>query len=125
MPEIELIQGDRRDCERFAAEMPMRILWKRDGVQCVASGRTTDLSRKGVRFLTDTPPQPDTAAELRIEWPFLLQGVCELELRVWGRVVRTDAEGTFVSLAKYEFRTRGTRSFNQASAGAARWSMLA
>jgi hypothetical protein len=63
--------------------------------------------------------------ELRIEWPFLLQGVCPLELQVWGRVLRSDDQGTVVRMSRYEFRTCGARSFDQASASEVNWNIVA
>ena len=84
-----------------------------------------DLSRKGIRFVSDDAPPRDTDVELRIKWPFLLQNVCPLELRVWGRVLRSDGQGTVVRMSKYEFRTVGARSFDQAIAGAVSLSVVA
>jgi hypothetical protein len=84
-----------------------------------------DLSRKGIRFSSDDPPPRAAEVELLIEWPFLLQNVCPLELRVWGRVLRSDDQGTVVRMSKYEFRTVGARSFDQAMARAVHLSIVA
>jgi hypothetical protein len=120
----ELIHGDRRNDRRYAFELPLRFVGQGAAVRHRGSGRTVDLGRKGIRFVTDNPLQA-TDVELRIEWPFLLQDICPLELWVWGRVLRNDGEGTVVRLSRYEFRTCGVRSFDQPSTGAASWNIVA
>jgi hypothetical protein len=122
---VDLIRGDRRTDQRYTFEMPMLYLYRRDGSMCLGSGQTMDLSRKGIRFASDDPLPRDTEVELRVEWPFLLQQVCPLELRIWGRVLRSDSEGTVVRTNKYEFRTVGARSFDQVIASAANLSIVA
>jgi hypothetical protein len=125
MPRADLIHGDRRADRRYVFEMPLRFFYKSDGSQCAGSGHTEDLGRKGIRFSSDDPPPLDADLELRIEWPFLLQNVCPLELRVWGRVLRSDSRGTVVRMTRYEFHTCGARSFDPMNAGAGSWSIVA
>ena len=88
MPSADLIHGDRRAHQRYALKMALRFLWNDSGSRRVGGGCTTDLSREGIRFFSDGPAPQHADVQLRIEWPFLLQGVCPLELRVWGRVLR-------------------------------------
>lgn len=109
----QLIYGDRRADTRYGLAMPLRFLYSSRGCVCVGTGLTIDLARKGVRFLADDPPPEGTELELRIEWPFLLQNVCPLELRIWGRVLRIEQGEAVISMAKYEFHTCGERSFDQ------------
>lgn len=125
MQRADLIYNDRRIDRRYAFEMPLRFTGVNSGTQGSGSGYTKDLGRKSILFVSDHPPSPNTEVELHIEWPFLLQGVCPLELRVWGRVLRSDQRGTVIAMNKYEFHTCGTRSFDQASAREANWSMVA
>ena len=121
----ELIHGDRRADRRYEFELPLRFLCKKGEAQHTGSGLTKDLGRKGIRFVSDNPPPRAADVELRIEWPVLLQGVCLLELWVWGRVLRNDEHGTVARISKYEFHTCGARSFDQASASAVNWSFVA
>jgi hypothetical protein len=125
VPSVDLISGDRRTNQRYAFEMPLRFLYRSGESRCLGRGQTVDLSRKGIRFVSDDPPPCDTDIELRVEWPFLLQDICPLELRVWGRVERSDDEGTVIRMNKYEFHTVGARSFDQAIAGAVSLSIVA
>ena len=125
MASVDLICGDRRADRRYTFEMPMRFLYRSGDSRCLGYGQTVDLSRKGIRFASDDPPRIGAEVELRIEWPFLLQQVCPLELRVWGQVLRNDSDGTVVRTNRYEFRTVGARSFDQAIAGAVSLSVVA
>jgi hypothetical protein len=125
MHSADLIHGDRRADRRYAFEMPLRFFYRSGSSQYEGRGHSKDLCGKGVRFASDDPPPRDTAVELRIEWPFLLQGVCPLELRVWGRTLRSDDRGTVVRMNRYEFCTCGARSFDQVSAGTVNWSIVA
>jgi len=125
MQRVDLIYNDRRADRRYAFEMPLRFTRISGGAQCTGSGRTKDLGRKSILFVSDNPLPTATEVELRIEWPFLLQDVCPLELWVWGRVLRSDQRGTVIVMNKYEFHTCGARSFDQASAREANWSMVA
>jgi len=93
MPTTDLIHGDRRVDRRYAFEMPMRFFYRSGGSEYAGTGRTQDFCRKGVRFVTDQPIPHHSEVELHIEWPFLLQDVCPLELRVWGRTMRSDDGG--------------------------------
>lgn len=119
------IHGDRRAAQRFEFEMPLHFLYQSGGSQYQGSGRTVDLARKGICFVSDEPPPLDANVELRIEWPFLLQNVCPLELRVWGRVLRNDVRGIVVRMSRYEFRTCGKRSFDEATVRPEHWSIFA
>ena len=125
MPTTDLIHGDRRVDRRYAFEMPMRFSYRSGGSEYAGTGRTKDFCRKGVCFVTDQPIPHHLEVELHIEWPFLLQDVCPLELRVWGRTLRSDDGGTVVRMSKYEFCTCGARSFDQVSARAENWSIVA
>jgi hypothetical protein len=41
---------------------------------------------------------------LRVNWPARLDGRCPLRLVVAGKVLRTAARGTVISVARYEYR---------------------
>ena len=121
----DIIHGDRRVDRRYAYEMPLRVLYSSGGVAYVANGYTTDLGRKAIRFVAETTPPKDSDIELLIAWPFLLQNVCRLQLKVWGKVLRSDDRGTVVRIQRYEFHTHGERSFGEAAANDANWSIVA
>jgi hypothetical protein len=105
--------------------MALRFTSQLHGVTYFGSGSTQDLSRRGVRFTAENPPPAGAVVELRIAWPFLLQGVCPLELLVWGPIIKTDDRGTILAMSNYEFRTCGERSFDQSAEGGERSSIIA
>jgi hypothetical protein len=125
MRSVDQIQGDRRAARHYECETPLQFVCKSGETQYTGSGCTADLGRREVQFVSDTPLPAGAEVELRIEWPFLLQGVCPLELRMWGRVLRSDDRRTVVTMRDYEFHTCGSRSFNQASSSPATWSIVA
>ena len=125
MRSVDQISGDRRAGQRFAVEMPLRFRYRTGASEGEGSGTTLDLGRKGIRFASDHAPPVDAEVELSIEWPFLLQNVCPLELRVRGRVLRSDDRGTVIRVVSYEFRTCGVRSFDQGAVIPANLSIVA
>ena len=129
MSQTDFIHGDRRLERRYEYRMDLKFSFTHAGLTHFGSGYTVDLSRRAVRFAarfdTEDSPPVQTVMELRISWPFLLQDVCPLELIVRGIVLETTARGTVVSLNHYEFRTCGTRSFDQAPAMAGCSSIVA
>ena len=110
---VDCISGDRRADRRYDFRMEVRFSYSERGVTYFGAGVTIDLSGGGVRFQTETPPPIGAVAELRIAWPFLLQGSCALELVVWGSVLGTRQGGTVLRMSGYEFRTLGERSFSE------------
>jgi hypothetical protein len=125
MQGADLIHGDRRAERRYAFEMPVHFRCLSGWSRPSGSGNTRDLGRNSVLFVTDCPPPRGVQVELDIEWPFLLQNVCPLELRVWGEVFKNDRRGTVVRITKFEFHTCGARSFDQEIAREANWNMVA
>jgi hypothetical protein len=109
---IEVLHGDRRVDRRYELEMPIRFEYTdernepREG-----SGLTIELSRGGVRLQTPEPPPLNANVHAWIAWPFLLQGVCSLELFIRGQAIRSDERGIVLRMRSYEFRTCGERSF--------------
>ena len=112
MLELERIHGDRRRDRRYDRQLDLRFSYRQNGVSRLGAGRTIDLSRSGVRFLTDDPPPRGTYLELHIEWPILLQDAVPLELVMHGRVLRNDSSGTALSVIDFAFHTCGAGSFN-------------
>lgn len=112
-PGPQLISGDRRLEQRYDLALPLRFSFAKGKSTVEGVGLTVDLSRAGILFSTDNPPPPGQTLELRIDWPYKLQGVCPLELVARGKIVQTNARGTLFQVRDYAFRTCGTRSFSQ------------
>ena len=100
----ETIRGERRHDRRYALDLQLRYKVTR-GKQVLrtGTGRTTDISSRGVAFVTDQPLPLRNTAELWVDWPRTLNG-CPLRLIVRGRVVRSDQRGAAVRILRHEFR---------------------
>jgi hypothetical protein len=109
----DCIGGDRRGSSRTEAELPVRFVWDDRGTSHISHGVTAQIGRRGVLLYTNDPPPLQAAVDLYIEWPYLLQGICPLELVMSGRVLRLDGVAVVVVTHRYQFRTRGERSFEE------------
>ena len=117
MGRSEVIHGDRRGERRYTYELGLQFRYTLDGTTYFGSGATVDLSRRAVRFVADDPPPPGVDVELRVDWPYLLQNVCPLELVIRGATTSSTERGTILAIRHYEFRTCGQRSFVSAATG--------
>lgn len=103
---------DRRISPRYEHQAELRFEQQgRDGTLRVGHGTTEDVSRRGIRFRTEDPPEVGSEVLTRIPWPTLLQNVCPLELIARGQVTRSTDRGIILVIRSYEFRTCGERSF--------------
>jgi hypothetical protein len=73
------------------------------------SGQTLNLSTGGAYFECDDALPAKSGIELVMRWPFLLEGVCPLNLVMRGRIVRVDGRRIAVQAQYHEFRTAGVR----------------
>jgi hypothetical protein len=81
--------------------------------ECLLDGRrsevvTTDISSAGILVQSADILPTSARVELRIDWPSRLDGRCPLRLVVVGKVFRTTARGTVISIALYEYRLAPT-----------------
>jgi len=99
--------GERRIPGRFPIERELRfrVTNKRD--ELVGSGRTVNMSSKGLLFRTEQRLLAGKRVELAISWPAQLDQKCGLKLVARGKVVRTEPGMAAVSIDQYEFRTLG------------------
>jgi hypothetical protein len=107
---------ERRSTRQQNPEMELQYSYRRRGLTCIGTGRIRYLNAAEVAFEPDKELPDDGQMELQIQWPFLLQGVCPLELLVVGKVTCSDARKTVVYIERYEFRTCGEHSFEPAIA---------
>src|SRR4051794_15481192 len=76
-------------------------------------GRTMNISSGGVWFTTEKMLTSGMPVELSMNWPVLLNDSCPMKLMIYGCVVRSNEKGAAVAIERYEFRTQGSRSFQQ------------
>ncbi len=107
-----ILSDDRRGSPRYEHQVELRFEQQgRDGTLRIGHGITEDVSRRGIRFRTEEPPEVGTEVITRIPWPSLLQNVCPLELIARGVIARDTTRGIILVIRSYEFRTCGARSF--------------
>lgn len=98
---------DRRSPGRFPMDREIRFRMTNKRNELVGTGRTVNMSSKGLLFLTDERLPAGKRLEMAISWPAQLDHKCALKLMARGKVVRTGAGMAAVSIEQYEFRTLG------------------
>jgi len=109
-------ERERRIKRRFQIEQEVR--YKMLYGQRIAEtgvGRTANISSGGVWFTTETMLTSGMPVELSMNWPVLLNDSCPMKLMIYGCVVRSNERGAAVAIERYEFRTQGSRTFQQPS----------
>jgi len=99
--------AERRSHSRYGVELDLhyKLLW-RQRVRDEGTGKTCDLSTGGIFFRADRSLPKGWPVELAIDWPMRLDGICPLQLRVMGKIVRSSETGTAVKITHHEFCTR-------------------
>lgn len=105
----ETIRGDRRLQRRYPLELDLefRIM---DGDEVVAqgAGRTENISSGGVLFEAEDDIRHGHQVELAVRWPAVLGASPFIELRISGRMVRTDAHRGAIRMSRYHFEKLGS-----------------
>jgi hypothetical protein len=107
------------------ASLELRFGYCRNGVTYVGSGAARNLTKLEVYIESDQPLPCSGSIKLHIAWPFLLQGVCPLELVIEGWIEQQNSLTTVVSIQDYEFKTCGDQSFAPAMARGAACDLVA
>ena len=104
----DVLPTDRRSHRRYPVELDLRykLIYGRR-VLNGGLGKTRDISTKGVFFRADQALPRGRDIELSMDWPLRLGGLCPLQVKIAGKVLRSDESGTAVQIRHYEFRTRG------------------
>ena len=105
--------------------MDLRFFYRRKGIVYQGTGLAQCLTNVDVRIESDQELPVSGDIQLRIDWPFLLQSVCPLELVIEGSIEQSDCEQRVVSINSYEFRTCGDQSFEPVIARGAACDLMA
>lgn len=90
----------------YPVQLGVRYKVVRDGQPVVqGNGRTRQLSSSELVFTTDQR-LPIGAVEVALDWPFRLDGVCPLQVVVFGHVLHGSDQACTVRIERHEFRTR-------------------
>jgi len=105
-------QADQRANARYPINLALQYKLLHGRVDRLGSGRTLNISSRGVLFEVDNSCPAGGEIELKMDWPFRLEGLCCLKLVMRGRVVRYDAKAKAVAVKAehYEFRTARANS---------------
>jgi len=109
-------ERERRLKRRFLIDQEVRYkMLYGQRIAETGTGRTVNISSSGVWFSTETMLTSGMPIELSMNWPILLNDVCPMKLMIYGCVVRSNERGAAVAIERYEFRTQGSRAFQQPS----------
>jgi hypothetical protein len=107
----EVRRSDQRLHRRYpiSLEIEYRLL-NRGRVERLGFGRTLNISKGGALFECNDSLPVGSTVEIVLTWPFMLEGVCPLNLVLNGRVVRSNSRASAVQTRQHEFRTVGIRA---------------
>jgi c-di-GMP-binding flagellar brake protein YcgR len=107
-------ERERRTKKRFTIEQDVRYkMLYGQRIAETGAGKTLNISSGGVWFTTESPLTAGMPIELSMNWPVLLHDSCAMKLMIYGCVIRSTEKGAAVSIERYEFRTQGSRAFQQ------------
>jgi hypothetical protein len=89
-------------------EVRYKVLGGKQKVKQAGSGKTLNMSGRGVLFTTESTLAEGELVELAVSWPALLNGVLPLKLVAQGRLVRTEEKRAAIAIERYEFKTYGS-----------------
>jgi hypothetical protein len=93
-------QPERRKHRRFVMELDLLIVVAHG--QLVV-GQLRNMSSGGILFRCGVILPVGQLVEAELTWPLLMENGAALLLRVHGLIVRSDSEGTAISISKYHF----------------------
>ncbi len=102
----------------LALELQYATFWRRRAV-ATGLGHTIALTRSIVRFWADRI-YCGLFVGLSITWPLLLDHQVQLQLHIWGKVIRSANDEITLEIRRYEFRTRSTGGLGRAVKGSVR-----
>lgn len=112
--ETRFVERERRTKRRFVIEQEVRYkMLYGQRIAETGTGKTMNISSGGVWFTTENMLTTGMPVELSMNWPVLLNDSCPMKLMVYGCVVRSNERGAAVAIERYEFRTQGSRAFQQ------------
>ena len=105
---IDGIRGERRIQRRYPVALQMEYKVMEGGeVIGTGAGKTENISSGGVLFQPEGLMAEGPTVELSIRWPALPGDEPCMDLRVSGRVLRSDANGTAVQMCRHHFEKPG------------------
>jgi hypothetical protein len=94
--------SNRRQQRRFPLALKLTYALK-SGQH--GTGEISNMGSSGLLFQCDHRFVRGELVKVSLEWPYLLDGSCPLQLCLHGRILRSGDSGTAIATMKYEFRT--------------------
>ena len=111
---------DRRTNDRFPLENALRYRFlEAKNPAPAGSGQTLNMSSTGMLLRVDLPLPVGQRIEVSVDWPAQLNEHCGLKLVALGKVIRSSSEQAAISIDKYDFRTRATKTLDLATTASA------
>jgi hypothetical protein len=102
IPHVPRFRGkDRRAFSRYPVNTPFVYRAPGSGWK---TGRTVDMSARGLLVDIPEPVVPGYTLDLAIDWPGLYHGKPAVRLMLAGSVVRIDPRGVALRILHHEFR---------------------
>jgi hypothetical protein len=96
----------------FDTEVAYRFA-RTDDVVTEGSGRTVNISSRGLLIVSEPVLPIGVIIEVQIPWPLKLDGCISLNLYIRGHTVRSTGNQTGIAIRQYDFRTRGSHRFER------------
>jgi hypothetical protein len=107
-------ERERRLKQRFPLEQDVRYkMLYGQRIAETGTGKTRNISSGGLWMTTESMLTSGMPVELSMAWPVLLNDTCPMKLMIYGCVVRSTDRGAAVAIERYEFRTQGSRAYQQ------------
>lgn len=107
-------ERERRLKKRFPLEQEVRYkMLYGQRIAETGAGKTTNISSGGIWMTTESMLTSGMPVELSMTWPVRLNDTCPMKLMIYGCVVRSNERGAAIAIERYEFRTQGSRAFQQ------------
>jgi hypothetical protein len=107
-------ERERRQKQRFPLEQDVRYkMLYGQRIAETGAGKTRNVSSGGLWMTTESMLTSGMPVELSLTWPVLLNDTCPMKLMIYGCVVRSNDRGAAIAIERYEFRTQGSRAYQQ------------
>ena len=98
------VSVERRATKRMPIERAVRYRML-GGKRTTGSGRTLNLSSRGILFTTESGLASGQRVELSVSWPARLNDIVPLQLVTGGRLVRVGGSQAAIAIERWEFKT--------------------
>jgi PilZ domain len=103
-------KGERRANNRYSVHSPVQFRAPGTAPGCGwGSGRTVDMSARGILIDAPEPLPLGSAVELALEWPGIYHGTPMMRLFLTASVVRVDSRGTALRILTHQFVDPGAK----------------